>query len=107
MSQTATAPQASTEAEAYWTARERAVKINAWLLWFFLGGFGAHLIYLADWKRETKLIVIVAWITGLILTAGTLGLSWLISWILIPSWSKAMLHREQEAAAAYWRGEAT
>lgn len=52
----------------------------AWLLWFFLGGFNAHLAYIHP-KNRTMILALS--IVAFIVTFGLSGLLWLFSWAFL------------------------
>lgn len=64
------------EAEVASVARN--FRINAWLLWFFFGGVGAHFAYLYPKARTW---IVVGGIVGLFVTFGLSGVClWLFTW---------------------------
>ncbi len=68
--------------------------VIAWLLWFFVGGFGAHMLYVGlDQKKSKALFIITMIALGLsYITAGVSLIITLITWIwsalLINTWIK-------------------
>jgi hypothetical protein len=69
---------ASVEAEV--DRRMASAKTNAWLLWFFLGAFNAHLAYIYPRQRVW---IMVGSIGLWIFTLGLSGLFWLVSWAFL------------------------
>lgn len=71
-------PTSPAAIEAEVDRRTASSKLNAWLLWFFLGGIGAHLAYVFPKNRT---VILIAGIAGVIFTFGLLGFAmWLFTW---------------------------
>lgn len=75
---TATLTAQSVEAEV--DRRMTSAKTTAWLLWFFLGGFNAHLAYI--YPKHRFLIVGIS-VAAFLFTLGFSGLLWLGSWAFL------------------------
>ena len=71
----------------------------AYILWFFLGFFGVHRMYLGRVGSGIAMLVLhgLAWLTYWILIGwfgfGILGLWWLIDALLIPGMARAYNNR--------------
>src|SRR3954469_1074092 len=71
----------------------------AYILWFFLGLFGVHRMYLGRWGSGIAMLVLhgLSWLTYLILIGwlgfGLLGLWWLIDALLIPGMTRSYNNR--------------
>lgn len=85
-------------------ANRKSVLI-AYLLWFFLGWFGIHRLYLGRIGSAIAMLVLhgLSWLTHFILIGfvgfGILGLWWLIDALLIPGMARRYNNRLIDALA--------
>lgn len=85
--------QLDTERLMRYDANRKSV-LAAYLIWFFLGLFGVHRMYLGRWTSGLLMLVLhgISWITWWIAIGivgfGILGLWWLIDALLIPGMAR-------------------
>lgn len=84
------------------TSRIKSDHITAWLLWFFLGGVGAHLAFL--WPRHWWMVVGLS-VALNVVTFGIWGAAlWLFSWPLLLAnscWNERVDRHRQRAERDY------
>lgn len=80
----------------------------AYLLWFFLGGFGAHRFYLGATGTAVAqlLLFIIGLLTVWIIIGGFLLLAWGIWWLVDLFLISGMVSAQKEAARAKFTNEA-
>jgi TM2 domain-containing membrane protein YozV len=81
-------PSANARAHMMYDANKKSVAAS-YLLWFFLGGFGAHRFYLGSTGTAVAqlLLALLGWIP-LFLGWAVLGIWWLVDAALIPGMAR-------------------
>ena len=77
----------------------RKSALLAYILWFFLGLFGVHRMYLNRWGSGLLMLILhgISWLTWWILLGmvgfAVLGLWWLVDALLIPGMARSYNNR--------------
>lgn len=77
----------------------RKSALLAYVIWFFLGMFGVHRMYLGRWTSGLVMLAlnVVSWLTHFILIGylgfAVLGIWWLIDALLVPGMTRSYNNR--------------
>lgn len=88
----------------------RRSALLAYLLWFFLGLFGVHRMYLGRWGSGLAMLALhgISWLTWWILLGmvgfAILGLWWLIDALLIPGITRSYNNRLADSLSRWQDG---